>query len=201
MIHDDLPEEEAVAKAPSWSFRLPALKPPSWRTVRRAALLMLALATIMATVYGTIRMIRHNMDLARRGQIQTTLAGALAAHAQKHHGEGRSFEEISFTDYLRHCVGATAASVDYVLDHHLEDASGPALLSEAEGGCLREKVMEIQSTPTTGDLPTAEEAKAMDARIHTFLIFAREHRYQFPPDLMAYERRPDATGRPKGEPR
>ena len=202
VIHDDLPEEEAVAKAPSWSLRLPALKPPSWRTVRRTALVILALAVIAATAYGTVRMIRHNMELARRGQIQTALVGALEAHTQKHHGEGRSFEEISFTDYLRHCVGATASSVDYVIGHHLEGAGGPALLAEAEGGCLREKVMEIQATPTAGDLPTAEEAKAMDVRIHTFLIFAREHGYQFPPDLMAYERRPDATnGRPKGETR
>lgn len=187
MIKDDLPDEEAPAKAPGWSFKLPALAMPSAKTIRRAALILTALLLLTASVYGTIKMIRHNMELARLDRIETAIATALDAHARKHHGEGRSFEEISFTDYIRHCLGAAMTAPDYVTAHGLDAAAGPALLAEAEGACLRAKVMEILAMPKRGEVPDADELKAKEIRVRTFLVFAREHGYQFPPDLMAYE--------------
>lgn len=194
MIKDDLPEEEAPAKAPGWSFKLPAAAMPSAKTLRRAALIAVAVLLLAAAAYGTMKMIRHNMELARLDRIETAIATALDDHARKHHGEGRSFEEISFTDYIRHCLGATVTAADYVTAHGLDAAAGPALLAEAEGGCLRAKVMEILSMPKRGEVPDADELKAKEIRVRTFLVFAREHGYQFPPDLMAYEHASSPAG-------
>ncbi len=200
VIKDDLPEEETPAKAPAWSFKPPAIGMPSGRTIRRALLILMVAALAAASVYGLVRMIRHNMELARQGRIETAIAAAIDAHTRKHHGEGRSFEEISFTDYVRHCLGATVNSAGYVIAHGLEAASGPALLAEAEGGCLRARVMEILSMPKTGDVPSADELKEKETRVRTFLVFAREHGYQFPSDLMAYEHPPEAAStRPADE--
>ena len=160
---------------------------PSAKIIRRVVLIALALLALGAAGYALLQMVRHNMEMARQDRIETAIASALDAHARKHHGEGRSFEEISFTDYVRHCLGATMTSADYVTAHGLDAAAGPALLAEAEGACLRAKVMEILAMPKKDEVPDADELKAKEARVRTFLVFAREHDYQFPADLMAYE--------------
>ena len=185
-IPDDAPEAEAPP--PARSFTLPQFKMPSRRTLLRAAIILAVLLIATGTTYGLVAMIRHNMELTRLGRIESAIAAALADHARKHHEEGRSFEEISFTDYIRRCLGTTVNSPAYVIAHGLEAATGPALLDEAEGNCLRAKVTEVLTAAKSGDVPSAEELKVMEARVRVFLVYAREHGYHFPADLMTYER-------------
>ena len=199
MIADDLPEEPAAAVASSF-FTLPTLHLPSARTLRRAAVIGLVTALTVGSVYGLVQMVRHNMELTRRAHLQAAIAEAIDAHARKHHGEGRTYEEISYTDYLRRCVGTAVTVPGYADAHGLTASTGLALLADAEADCLRTRAMEMLSMPRPGDVPDADELRAKEDRVRAFLVFARNHGYRFPPDLMTYEHPPDtAPRRPSDE--
>ena len=184
-INDDEPEEAAPAPSTSWLEKL-----PSRQTVLRAAIAIVTLLVVATAVYGSVRMVRNYQDKARHARIDAAIAAALDAHARKHHGEGRTFEEIAVTDFVRRCIASTATAADYVTSHGLETATGTALLAEAEGSCLRSKVADILLMPKKEEVPEDEEMKWREAQIRSMLVFAREHGYQFPPDLMAYEHPP-----------
>ncbi|MEI6559397.1 MAG: hypothetical protein WCO00_13410 [Rhodospirillaceae bacterium] len=190
-IIDDIPEESGAGKTASWSLRLPRLRlpaPPSLRTVRRTALVVVTLLIICAAVATSVQMISQHLEVARQARIDAAIAVALDAHTRRHHDEGRSYEEISFTDNIRHCLGATLAQPGYALGHRLEGDDGGALLGVAEAGCLRAKVRELMAMPRPDEVAGSEERPWREARIRAMLVFAREHGYRFPPDLMAYER-------------
>ena len=184
-IKDDEPEEAPPAPSSPWLEKL-----PSWQTVRRAAIVIVTLLVAGAAVYGSLRMVRHYLDKVKQARIDAAIAAALDAHARKHHGEGRTFEEIAVTDFVRRCIASTATAPGYVTSHGLEDTTGPALLAEAEGSCLRSKVANILLMPKKEEVPEDEEMRWREAQIRSMLVFAREHGYQVPPDLMAYEHPP-----------
>ncbi len=192
-IDDDDAETPPVAKPAAWSLKMPSLN-----AVKRAAMVALTLLTTGAAAYGSVWEIRHYMDIARHTRVQAAIAVALEAHTHRHQGEGRSFEEISFTDYLRRCLGASLSSPDRALELRLDGVSGPDLLTETEGACLRSKIADILLMPKKGEISEAEEMSWKETQIRAFLVFASEHGYQFPPDLMTYEHSPEmAQLRPK----
>ena len=198
LIADDLPEEPVAAVASPF-FSLPALHLPSARTLRRVLVIGLVAALTVGSIYGLVEMVRHNMELARQARLQAAIAGAIDTHARKHHGEGRTYEEISYTDYLRRCVGSAVTAPGYATAHDLAGTTGLALLADAEADCLRTRAMEMLSMPRPGDVPDADELKAKEDRVRAFLVFAREHGYRFPPDLMTYEHPAETAPRRPGD--
>ncbi len=186
-ILDDEPEPPPPPPKPAfWSLKLPPA-----RVWRRVAVLTLMLVTTGTAAYATVWEIRHYLDAARHTRVTAAFATALEEHMHKHQGEAHSFEEISFTDYIRRCLGAALSSLDSSQESRLDGLSGPTLLAELEGGCLRSKVADILRLPNKNEISESEEMSWKESLIRTFLVFARDHGYPFPPDLMTYERPPN----------